>query len=267
MDFSLRLFYGMIGGAAVGFVSHRARSLTAGGSIAAALIGMAAVAAGWSWALLLILYFVSSTLLSRLGRQKKHERTTGVLEKPGPRDAQQVMANGFVFFYAAWSAAFGIGSPHVWMAIGAGSLAASAADTWATEIGTLVGHPPRSILNGRPLRVGQSGGVSVAGSLASIAGAAFVAAVVAIAGWPGSLVLPVVLGGLAGSVADSFMGATVQQHRWCDACEQGTEMFIHRCGAVTRHVGGLTFIENDAVNLAATAVGAAVGALVFAMTA
>ena len=263
MDFGLRLFFGMVGGAAVGFVAHRARSLTGGGAVAAALIGMAAVTAGWSWAILLISYFVSSTLLSRLGRQRKQERTKGMLEKPGPRDMQQVLANGFVFLFAASAAAFELGPVGLWMAIGAGGLAASAADTWATEIGTLVGQNPRSILTGQPLRVGQSGGITVAGSLASVAGSAFVALVIAIAGWPGSLVLPVAVGGLAGALSDSLLGATLQQRRWCDACEQATEMFIHKCGAVTRQVGGLAFIENDAVNLSATAVGAVMAALLF----
>lgn len=263
VDFGLRLFFGMIAGALVGVAAHRARSLTGGGAAMAAIIGMAAVAAGWDWATLLIVYFVSSTLLSRKGRATKLQRTSGIIEKPGPRDAQQVLANGFVFLCAASAAALDLGPRDVWMALGAGSLAASAADTWATEVGTLVGQTPRSILTGRPLRVGQSGGITMAGSLASLAGALLVAIVILASGWPRPMATAVIVGGLAGSLADSIIGATIQQRRWCDACEKPTEMFIHTCGAVTRHVGGTVFIENDAVNLMANALGAAVAALVF----
>ena len=57
-----------------------------------------------------------------------------------------------------------------------GALAASAADTWATEIGSLATRPPRSILTLRPVPAGTSGGVNLLGMLAMVAGATFVAA-------------------------------------------------------------------------------------------
>jgi uncharacterized protein (TIGR00297 family) len=265
MDFGLRLFTGLVGGACVGFAAYRARSLTAEGAVAAGLMGTAAVVAGWSWAALLILYFVSSTLWSRAGRRVKLERTAGMVEKPGPRDAQQVMANGIVFLVAAVAAGFGLGPRAIWMAIAAGSLAASAADTWATEIGTLVGQTPRSIRDGRRLTVGQSGGITLAGTIGAVAGAGFVAAVIVVAGWPGGLWLPVAVGGVGGALADSIIGATLQQRRWCDACEKPTEMLIHQCGATSRHVGGATFVENDAVNLMATVVGAGLAVGLYAV--
>ena len=263
MDFGLRLFVGMIAGPVVGAAAFRARSLTSGGAVMASVIGWAAVTAGWTWTAVLILYFVSSSLLSRLGREGKQARTAGTIAKPGPRDAQQVLANGFVFMAAAWAAAFELGPENVWLAIGAGSLAASASDTWATEVGTLVGQVPRSIRNGEPLRVGQSGGITPAGSLASIAGALFVGLVLLFAAEPLALAVAVAAGGLSGSVADSIIGATIQQRRWCDACEWPTEMFVHKCGAITRHVGGYMFFENDAVNLLANAIGAAIAGAIF----
>jgi uncharacterized protein (TIGR00297 family) len=261
----LRLFFGMILGASVGVAAFRARSLTGGGACMAAVIGTAAVAAGWDWAVLLILYFGSSSLLSRLGRERKQQRTTGIIAKPGPRDAQQVLANGLIFLFASVLVASGFGNRDTWLAIGAGSLAASAADTWATEIGTLVGQIPKSILGGGPLRVGQSGGVTLAGSLGSVGAGLFVAAIVAAAGAPLPLAAAVFAAGLAGSAADSIIGATIQQRRWCDACEQPTEMRIHHCTAATRPVGGFAFLENDAVNLLANAIGAGVAAVIFAV--
>jgi uncharacterized protein (TIGR00297 family) len=267
VDFGLRFLIGLVAAACVGVAAHRARALSGGGAATAALIGTAAVAAGWDWAAMLILYFVSSTLLSRAGRERKLQRTSGVIEKPGPRDSMQVMANGVVFLVAASFAAFGVGRLDLAMAAGAGALAASAADTWATEVGTLVGQVPRSIVNGRPLAVGESGGVTLAGSLASIGGASFIATVAVAAGWPGRVAGAIVAAGIAGSVGDSILGRTLQERRWCDACGKATEMVLHKCGAVTRRVGGIGFIENDAVNFLATAIGAAVAlSLVLAAT-
>ncbi len=266
MDLSLRFLIGLVAGACVGFVAHRTRALSASGAVAATSIGTAAVAAGWSWAALLILYFVSSTFLSRVGRERKRLRTAGMIQKPGPRDARQVMANGIVFLVAACFAASGIGPLDLAMAAGAGALAASAADTWATEVGTLIGQTPRSILDGRPLAIGASGGVTLAGSLASVAGAAFIASVIMVGGWPTHALWATAAGGIAGSAADSIMGRTIQQRRWCDVCGTRTEMELHECGASSRRIGGIGFIDNDAVNLLATVVGALVALLGAAAT-
>jgi uncharacterized protein (TIGR00297 family) len=251
----------LVAASAVALVALRARSLSPSGALAAAAAGTAAVAAGWDWALLLIAYFVSSTLLSRVGRLRKAQRTAGMIEKAGARDAWQVLANGLPFLAAAVVAATGTGPVMLWMAIGAGCLAASAADTWATEVGTLAGGSPRSILTGRTLTVGQSGGITAIGLLASLAGAGFIAFVVGAISWPSALLLPTVAGGVTGSIVDSLLGATIQQRRWCDACDQATEMSIHTCGQATRRIGGAPMVGNDAVNLLAVTLGAGVAAL------
>jgi uncharacterized membrane protein len=69
----------------------------------------------------------------------------------------------------------------------------------------------------------------------------------------------VTVAGVAGALADTLIGATLQDRRWCDACGLPTERTVHDCGGVTRHVGGLVRIDNDAVNLFATVTGALVG--------
>lgn len=257
-DTIIRIAGGALGAVAIASVAWRARSLSPSGAIAAAIIGTVAAAAGWDWAILLIAYFVSSTFLSRAGRRRKLARTEGMIAKAGARDAWQVMSNGLPFALAAIAAGSGPGSALIVAAAGAGSLAASAADTWATEIGTLFGQRPRSILTGRLVAVGESGGVSLAGTIASLAGALFVGLAALALGWPGALTLPVVGGGVAGSIADSIAGAAVQRRSWCDVCGRATEMRVHTCGNPSRHTGGIPFVENDAVNLAATVVGAVV---------
>ena len=261
MDFVFRLAIGAVVAAVVAAFARRAGSLSASGAVAAAAVGTAAVGAGWNWAVLLLAYFVSSSVLSHLGRQRKRERMAGMIEKAGPRDAVQVLSNGLPFTILAvmWGLSWDVGGIHGVACSAATSLAASAADTWGTEIGTWVGGPPRSILTGRRLRVGQSGGVSGAGLLGSLAGACFVAVVALYAGWSWNMTHVIVVGGFLGALADSFAGALVQQRRWCDACATPTEMHIHDCGSATREAGGLRFMTNDAVNLLATTVGALLG--------
>lgn len=255
-DLAVRIIVGAVAAAGIAVAARRAGSLTTTGGVAAACIGTAAAAAGWAWAALLIAYFVSSSLLSRLGRARKLERTAGMVEKPGARDARQVLANGLPFAVLAVLTVLYDDEMALLMAAAAASLAASAADTWATEIGTWVGHAPRSVLTGRRLAVGQSGGITAPGCLGSIGGAAFLAAVAGSLGWPGRVLTTIVAAGLVGSLADSFAGAVLQARYWCDACRATTEMRVHDCGKATRPAGGLCFVDNDLVNLFATGLAA-----------
>lgn len=239
-------------------VARRARALSWSGALAALLVGASAVAAGWSWGLLLLLYFALSVLLSRVRAADRERRTGGIVAKGGPRDARQVLANGGVF--AAGVLLATLGDPSSWSAVALGALAAATADTWATEVGTIAGGAPRSILTRTPVPAGTSGGVSIAGSVAMVAGALFIAAIGAALSLPAPLAA-VACGGVAGALADSLLGATLQERRWCAACSQGTERVVHGCGTATVRGGGLPGLDNDAVNLAATALGGAVAAL------
>jgi uncharacterized protein (TIGR00297 family) len=224
----------------------------------AVVVGTVCVAAGWSWGALLVAFFVASSTLSRLGARRKDERTGSIVAKGGARDARQVLANGGLF---ALAALLSLVAPWPgWMVAGAGALAAATSDTWATEIGTLAGGAPRSITSGRPVPPGTSGGITLAGTLAALCGAAFVAALAWAFRWPAAAAI--VLGGLAGSTADSLLGATMQARRWCERCGAATERDVHDCGTPTRFAGGLHWLDNDGVNLAAAVVGALTALLV-----
>lgn len=246
---------------AIAFVAYRARSLSRSGALAAVAVGTAAIAASWYWGALLVIYFVGSTLLSHLGRVRKEQLTSGVLAKGGERDAAQVIANGGIFAACILLSAATVDKVAVTLSLAAlGALATAAADTWATEIGTLLGGTPRSLLTMKPVPSGTSGGVSIAGSLAMIAGAAFIAGVAVALDLTSDLPI-VVAAGVAGAIADSLLGATIQERRWCAACDRGSEQRVHNCGSSTRLVGGRAWMDNDMVNLVATFVGAAVAVL------
>jgi uncharacterized protein (TIGR00297 family) len=87
-----------------------------------------------------------------------------------------------------------------------GAVAALAADTWATEVGLVSSHLPRLITNGRLVERGRSGGVTVLGTAAGIAGAVLIGA---IATWTlHTPFVPVWVGGTLAMLVDSLLGAT-----------------------------------------------------------
>lgn len=241
---------------AVALAARRTRSLTTSGALAAALIGSLAVAAGWRWGALLIVYFLTSSGLSRLGADRKARRTASVIEKGGARDATQVFVNGGMFAVAA--AGYLLTGNHVWRAVGAGALAAAAADTWATEVGTWLGGTPRSAWNWRRVPPGTSGGMTTAGTIAMCTGAAAIAVLVFLLQWGHGPSWGAAAGGIAGAVADTVLGATLQERRRCMGCGDYTERIVHSCGSRTRRARGIPGLNNDVVNLIASLIGSGI---------
>jgi len=245
----------------VSVAGRRAGSLSATGHWAAFVLGTLVVAAGWAWGAVLIVYFVAASALTRFGEARKAAATESMLPAQTARNASQVGANGALFALLVLLGEY-TGDTRFLVA-GLGALAAAAADTSATEIGTLWGGVPRSVVTGERLGAGASGGVTVAGSAASAAAAALMAigahAALVLSGRDGSpaAALAVFVGGVGGSLGDSLLGATLQSKRWCEQCRTWTERKVHLCQYRTRHAGGLRWMTNDSVNFLATAIGAA----------
>ena len=118
----------------------------------------------------------------------------------------------------------------------------------------------------QPVEAGFSGGVTAFGFVAAASAAALLAFTTVILGWPAASALAALVGGLGGCVLDSLLGAAVQSRRHCPTCNVATEAKTHRCGSVTTHVGGVAALDNDGVNLLATAGGAALGAAMVILT-
>jgi uncharacterized protein (TIGR00297 family) len=216
--------------------------LTAGAAVAAAGIGVSVLAGGGAAGLALLgTFFVSGSLLSGAGSRR------------GPA---QVLANG-------WAAALG-GivipiAPAAGWAMLAGGLAAAQADTWATEVGRRSRRSPRIITTGRPVPVGTSGAVSVVGTLGGAAGALVIAVLARAADLP--VPAPwIAVAGLAGMLADSVLGASVQARYLCETCGEAVETRRH-CASATGYVQGLRWMTNDTVNAFGTGVGATTAVL------
>ena len=239
----------------------RMRLLSMAGAVAATVVGTAAVTAGWSWGIALVVFFVLTSALSVYGVERKRALTRGVLAKGARRDAIQVLSNGGAF------AAAGIGwlltgSP-LWLAAGAGAISAAAADSWATETGIAFGGVPRSIVSGRPMARGTSGGVTLAGFLGAVAGAAVMAGTMLLIRWPPAVAAAAFLAGVLGMIVDSVLGATLQARRFCADCRAETEQPVHHCGRPTQVTRGVRWMDNDTVNTLATLSGAVIAGILF----
>ena len=239
--------------ALVALAARQARALSGSGAVAAALVGFLLFGLGGTrGAVALLLFFVTSSVLSRW-RKRDNERLA--FEQGGERDAGQVLANGGV---ASVFACFLPLFPDAhWPILGLlGALATANADTWSTEIGALSRRPPRLITTFRPAPAGMSGAVSVPGTLAALAGSLLIAFVAAWWGLGAAGVGAVCMGGLAGALLDSLLGATLQAQYRCPACGTLTETRAHCGGQVTEPARGIPWLGNDLVNAAATFLGA-----------
>jgi len=190
------------------------RAVNVRGAIAGIAVGFAITfGIGWRGCFMLGVFLVVGTLASRVSSRNR-----------GP---VQILCNGAVAGAAALAAGWGI--EWGWMAA-AGALSTGLSDTVAGELGRRFDARPRLLLFGPRVVAGRDGAMSWAGTLIGVVGAAAVALV----GSPddGNRMVLVALAGVAGNLADSVLGATIER----------------RLG---RH-------GNDIVSLLATGAGAAV---------
>jgi len=223
---------------------------------------------GLEWALILLVFFISSSALSKFFEKKK-----GIFgenfSKGSRRDAWQVAANGGIAGFMALSyfilSRFSPASElliALWIGFGA-SLAAANADTWGTELGLLNPSKPVLLSTFRQVPKGTSGGVSLVGTLASLGGSALVGVAVGLqasADWghggdvrPFLQFLVITGSGMFGALVDSHLGASLLAIYFCPTCKKKTEQHpLHRCGNSTEHLRGLMWLNNDWVNAACT---------------
>ena len=237
----MQLLLGFLLALIIAFLAYKAHSLNKSGAIAATFTGTIIFGiGGWEWAILLLTFFITSSALSRAFKKRK-QGLNEKFSKGHERDAGQVFGNGGIATLFA-------------------ALAAVNADTWGTELGVLNPNPPRMITNlTKIVEKGTSGGISLIGTLASLAGSALIGILASLfnpLADSASIFFVVTLAGLAGSLFDSFLGATVQAMYFCPTDNKETEKHpLHTCGTPTTLIRGWVWLDNDWVNFACGASG------------
>lgn len=234
----------------------RLRALSLSGAVAAVILGTVIVGTGGWWpGIILVVFFITSSLLSR--------SETGE-DSGARRDWLQVLANGWGMLVGC--VLFALTNWEPWLLFGIGAIAAATADTWSSEIGRLSTAPPRLITSGKIVPPGTSGAISLRGTVASLLGAMLIAllAVITVGSFssdasPVVVFIGLTLAGIGGGMLDSLLGATVQEQRWCNTCEVITEENPHSCGTETRHVSGIPGFNNEVVNMLCVLMGAMFG--------
>jgi uncharacterized protein (TIGR00297 family) len=239
-------------------------SLSPSGAKAAILVGT--IIYFWGslfWYGLLLVFFISSSLLSHYGKLRKH-KVEDLFAKTGKRDAWQVMANGGIGAVLVVLAAFSQ-NPIPYKMIYLGVMATVTADTWGTELGVLAKNRPRSILTGKRVEPGTSGGISGLGMISAMGGAALIGLCGALfeGGHPIiSFLFIGIVSGTLGAMADSLLGATLQSMYFCRTCQKETEKIYH-CGLKTEQRRGYTWCTNDVVNMASSLAGGGFACLLY----
>ncbi len=234
------------------------KSLTGGGIVAAILLAVVVVVGsrGVEWLLPLFAFFGSSLLISRVFPS---ESAAGDDKHQRPRDATQVLANGML--YGLLIAVFWDFDPRNFFplrneALALTAVAIATADTWSSEIGQHFKQPTYDLIRWQKVPPGLSGGVSTVGTLAGLAGSAFL---VGCFFWllpnPSfGLCLKITLAGFLGMLLDSLLGSLFQA--------KYKDPFIDELNDTgdtdETPVRGYSWVTNDLVNFMAILIGVAV---------
>jgi len=259
-------------------------SLSTTGALAALVVGAGTIGCSLRMGITLMAFFFASSKLTQYKEDMKIELDDSA-KKGGQRDWKQVLCNGAI--PTAIAIAYGVlvgcvdvplglsAQMEVWRAKAAtllggaflGYYAACCGDTWASELGPLSPATPVLITTMRPVRRGTNGGVTAAGLLASAGGGAFVGAAfyaaalvsptlwilegqhaAAVAQW--GLILLGAAAGLAGSLLDSLLGATLQYTGFNTVTGRVTST----PGPGINHISGVAFLDNNMVNMVSASV-------------
>lgn len=243
----------IFGGALFSWWMVGRRSLTAGGALTAAILGIVVVIGSHSffWLLPLFLFLLSSSLIGKLFPVTT---AAGDAKQKLPRDATQVLANGAVygflgarFIQSCDSCLYYYHFPweHLLLLVAA----MATADTWSSEIGQYFKRPTYDLIKWRKVPPGLSGGISWPGTLAGLAGSAFITGT---CWW--LLLYPnieellwLTFGGFFGMLLDSVLGSLFQaKYR-----NLKTNALSDTHSTDTELVGGFHWVTNDLVNFAA----------------
>ncbi|OAV42812.1 hypothetical protein A3850_016395 [Lewinella sp. 4G2] len=130
--------------------------------------------------------------------------------------------------------------------------AIATADTWSSEVGQYFSQPTYDLLRGKKVPPGLSGGVSVSGSVAGLAGSFLIALLSLIdPRLTGSQVLMITCAGFLGMLIDSLLGASLQSTYY----DSQRDLLLDSQLTGSTLARGYAWMTNDLVNLLALAIG------------
>ncbi|OAY85487.1 protein PGR-like [Ananas comosus] len=265
---AIRFLVSLLASSAIAARSFRRRSVDLSGVLVGIPVMVIHMTAGYRFAALLLVFFFTSSKLTRVGEERK--RAIDVeFKEGGQRNWVQVLANSGIATVLVVIVAFLTGgqdrcldtkeSNYVTGLIGGiiGHYACCNGDTWSSELGILSRGQPRLITNFKKVRKGTNGAVTVDGFLAAAAAGFVIGLTFVLVGFLTSecapkiarrqlLVVPIAAAaGLCGSLIDSLLGATLQFSGYCTLRKK----VVANPGPTVSKISGRNILDNHGVNV------------------
>jgi len=264
---------GILAPVIVAIYGLKKKSLNQSGAAAGLVVGFILSVSSFSFLASLLAFFLFASKATKF-RSFKKKKIEADFKEGGQRNWIQVICNGgpaslFAVLYM-WEVGcvnlpidFSSTFSASWYAMAVlSSLACASGDTFASEFGTVIGSSdPLHILTWRRVPRGTNGGISLSGTLASMAGGAVVGVFCyfttvtttqwvtlgqAPAQWP--IVLYAVVAGFLGSMIDSVLGSTLQY----SGKHKKLGYIVETSGPDIEHISGWGILDNHSVNFLAS---------------
>lgn len=204
------------------------------------------------------LLFLVSTVVSVIGKKIKKKRREAETSHKA-RGAYQITAVGL--FAIISLVLYWITQKPIFYYVFFLALTEQIADSMASDIGCLTGGSNISIISGKPVEKGLSGGVSLLGTMSALISSFLLIAVpYGLGVLPLGVSLMIGLLAFLGTLADSVVGALAQSLYSCVGCKALTEVSTH-CGKPAKLIKGFRLVDNVTVNYIAGMITCAMGSL------
>ncbi|XP_078165039.1 protein PGR-like [Carex rostrata] len=267
-SFQIRFFVSVVISVLIAITSVKRKSVDFSAVFVGIPVFIAHMIAGYRFAILVLVFFFTSSKVTRVGEEKKRSIEAD-FKKGGQRNWKQVLANSGIATVLAITIASITGgedrcldatnSKLITGLIGGivGHYACSNGDTWSSELGILSNSHPRLITTFKKVKKGTNGGVTISGLAAAVAagcaiGLAFVGVGFVTTNCEARvarrqmLMIPLAtFSGLFGSLIDSFLGATLQYSGYCSMHKK----VVGKSGPMVVKISGREILDNNGVNV------------------
>jgi uncharacterized protein (TIGR00297 family) len=188
------------------------KRLNTSAAITGAVIGFCVfLGAGFPGLIMMTTFFVLGSFATSWKLDTKLSYGLAENDK-GTRTASQVVANAGVAAVLGIIAWLFPATSYVAALMMSAAFASATADTLSSELGNVYGSRYYNIRTLKPDVRGENGVISIEGTAFGIAGSMIIPVIFSIAfGWDG--LLPVIIAGTIGNIADSLLGATLERRQ------------------------------------------------------
>lgn len=248
--------------------SYRKNSLDLSGAFAGFFVMAVHISVNYRFGAMLLAFFFTSSKLTKIGEDRKRSIDAD-FKAGGQRNWIQVLSNSGIatalvitYWMLKTSQDTCLDSKESYILtslVGGmiGHYSCSNGDTWSSELGVLSDEQPRLITTFKVVRRGTNGGITKAGLQAAAAAGTVIGLAFVLPGFftksctndvflKQLLVIPLsAVAGLAGSLIDSLLGATLQFSGFCSVRNK----VVSKPGPTVKRISGLSILDNNGVNV------------------